>query len=67
MVFGEGGHSGDGFGGAAMPDEQFGHFRRPRFGVRPQQGESSLEAPHLLQKPRLADRRTSMAGPGTNA
>lgn len=26
MMFGKGGHPGDGFGGAAMPDEQLGHF-----------------------------------------
>jgi hypothetical protein len=37
MLFGEGGHPGDGFGGAAMPDEQLGLLRRRQFGIRPQQ------------------------------
>lgn len=34
MLFGEGGHSGDGFSGAVTPDEQLGHFQRPHCGVR---------------------------------
>jgi hypothetical protein len=55
MLFGEGGRSGDGFSGAAMPDEQLGHFRRPHFDVRSQQGEGLLDAPHLIEDPRLAD------------
>lgn len=34
ILFGEGGYSGDGFSGAATPDEQLGHFQRPHCGVR---------------------------------
>ncbi|WP_229818472.1 hypothetical protein [Streptomyces chromofuscus] len=62
MLFGEGGHSGDGFSGAAMPDEQLGHFRRPQFGVRPQQGESLLKAPISSKIHTLLTVRPYMAG-----